>query len=268
MTKPKQTKITERGKQKRVLKKEVLPAKSVDITAKQFVERLKTHRSAEELKKIQRYFKSDEGQYGEGDEFMGVRMGQVFGLAKEFIEMPPSEIEKLLESPIHEARVGAVSIMDWQARSKKTPEERRKELFDLYIRRHDRINNWDLVDRSCIYVVGGYLFDKPRGILYKLARSKNTWERRTAMVSTAYFIRQGEVDDAFKIAEMLLNDKEDLIHKATGWMLRYAGDKDRRKLLSFLDKHAAIMPRVALRYTIEHLDKKQRNHYLSMKKVG
>jgi len=241
---------------------------STDSSAKRFIERLKAYCTPAELKKIQRYFKSGTGQYGEGDVFMGVRMGQVFALAKEFIDMPLSEIEKLLESPMHEVRVGAVSIMDWQARSKKTPEKRRKELFDLYIRRHDRINNWDLVDRSAPYVVGGYLFDKPRDILYKLARSKNIWERRTAMVSTAYFIRQGEVADAFKIAELLLNDKEDLIHKATGWMLRYAGDKDRQKLLSFLDQHAASMPRTALRYAMEHLDKKQRDHYLSLKKVG
>jgi hypothetical protein len=117
-------------------------------TAERFVERLRTLRSTAELGKIQHYFKSGEGEYGEGDELMGVRMGQVFALAKEFMEMPPREIEKLLESPIHEVRVSAVSIMDWQARSKKTTEERRKEIFDLYLRRHDRINNWDLVDRS------------------------------------------------------------------------------------------------------------------------
>jgi 3-methyladenine DNA glycosylase AlkD len=238
------------------------------LTAERFVERLKAYRSTEELKKIQRYFKSGEGEYGEGDEFMGVRMGQVFALAKEFMEMSPNEIEKLLESPIHEVRVGAVSIMDWQARSNKTSEERRKELFDLYIKRHDRINNWDLVDRSAPYVVGGYLFDKPRALLYKLARSKNIWERRTAIVSTFYFIRKGEVDDTFKIAEMLLNDKEDLIHKATGGWLREAGKKDRQRLLSFLDKYAATMPRTMLRYAIERLDKKQREHYMSVKKVG
>lgn len=240
----------------------------MDMTAKRFVERLKAHRSPDELKKIQRYFKSGEGEYGEGDEFMGVRMGQVFALAKEFIEMPPREIEKLLESPIHEARAGAVSIMDWQARNKKTPEERRQELFDLYLRRHDRINNWDLVDRSAPYVVGGYLVDKPRDILYKLARSTNVWERRTAIVSTYYFVRQGDVADTFKIAEMLLNDTHDLIHKATGGWLREAGKKDRQRLLIFLDKHAATMPRTALRYAIERLDKKQRIHYLGLKKVG
>jgi 3-methyladenine DNA glycosylase AlkD len=230
------------------------------ISAEQFVERLEAYRSPDQIEKYQN-LKSDEG-----DEILGVRMGQVFALAKEFMEMPPGEIEKLLESPIHEVRVGAVSIMDWQARSKKTPESRRKELFDLYIRRHDRINNWDLVDRSAPYVVGGYLFDKPRDILYRLARSKNTWERRTAIVSTGYFIRQGDVADSFKIAEMLLNDDHDLIHKATGWMLRAAGGVDRQRLLRFLDQHAATMPRTALRYAIEHLDKNQRGHYLSLKK--
>jgi hypothetical protein len=235
---------------------------SANINAEQFVKKLKTYSSPVEQKKYQRYFKFDEDNV-----FIGVRMGQVFALAKEFIDMPPDEIEKLLESPIHEVRVGAVSIMDWLARSKKTSEERRKELFDLYIRRHDRINNWDLVDRSAPYVVGGYLADKPRKILHKLGRSKNMWERRTAIVSTGYFIRQGDVADTFKIAEILLKDDEDLIHKATGWMLRAAGGTDRQKLLSFLDKYAATMPRTALRYAIEHLDKEQREHYLSMKKV-
>lgn len=238
------------------------------INAAQFVKKLKTYRSPEEVKKIQRYFKSGKGEYGEGDKFIGVRMGQLFALAKEFIAMPPDEIEKLLESPIHEVRAGGLSIMGKQARSKKTPEARRKELFDLYIRRHDRVNNWDLVDLGALYVVGIYLVDKPRDILYKLARSQNIWERRTAIVGTGQFIRQGDVDDTFKIAEMLLQDDQDLIHKATGWMLRAAGGSDRKKLLNFLDEHAATMPRTLLRYSIEHLDQKQREHYMSMKKVG
>jgi 3-methyladenine DNA glycosylase AlkD len=241
---------------------------AVEINADQFIKKLKAHRSEVELKKIQRYFKSGEGQYGEGDEFIGVRMGQVFALAKEFIEMPPKEIEKLLKSPIHEVRAGALSIMDKQARSKKTSETRRKELYDLYMKRHDCINNWDLVDVSCIYVVGGYLFDKSRDSLYKLARSKNIWERRTAVVSTAYFIRQGELDDTFKIAEILLNDNQDLIHKATGGWIREAGKKDRTRLLRFLDKYASTMPRTTLRYAIEHLDKKQRDYYLGLKKAN
>jgi 3-methyladenine DNA glycosylase AlkD len=229
-------------------------------TAEQFLKKLKTYRSEAEREKIQRYFKPKNR-----DEFIGVRMGQVFALAKEFIEMPPDEIEKLLESPIHEGRAGALSIMEKQARNKTTPTSRRKELFNLYLNRHDRINNWDLVDVSCIYVIGGYLFDKPRKILYRLAKSKNMWERRTAIVSTAYFIRQGDLNDTFEIAEMLVNDKEDLIQKATGGWLREAGRKDRTRLLRFLDKHAATMPRTALRYAIEHLDKKQRDYYLSRK---
>jgi 3-methyladenine DNA glycosylase AlkD len=241
---------------------------TADMNAEQFVERLKAQRSPEELKKYHRYFKFDEDQPGAGDQFMGVRMGHVFELAKEFTDMPLDEIEKLLESPIHEIRAGGCSIMAKQATSKKTPESRRKELYDLYIRRHDRINNWDLVDLASYKVVGSYLFDfdQPRDILYKLARSENTWERRTAILSTAHFIRQGDLDDTFRIAEMLLNDDQDLIHKATGWMLRAAGGADRQKLLSFLDTHAATMPRTALRYAIEHLDKERRDYYLGMKK--
>ena len=199
------------------------------------------------------------------DEFNGVSMGQIFAIAKEFIEMPPAEVEKLLESDIHKVRAGAVSIMDWQARSKKTPEKRRKELFDLYLRRHDRINDWDLVDRSAPYVVGGYLSDKPRDVLYKLARSKSPWERRTAITATYYFLRQGDVDDTFKIAEILVHDQHDLVQKAVGGWVREAGKKDLQKLLGFLDQYAATMPRTLLRYAIEHLEKEQREHYLNLR---
>jgi 3-methyladenine DNA glycosylase AlkD len=123
-----------------------------------------------------------------------------------------------------------------------------------------------LVDLAGQYVIGGYLIDKPLDILYKLARSESTWERRTAIFSTAYFIRKGDLDDTFKIAEMLLNDKHDLIHKATGWMLRAAGSSDRQRLVDFLDQYAATMPRVMLRNALEHFDKEQRTHYLDMKK--
>ena len=235
------------------------------LTAAQFLKELQALRSGAELKKIQRYFKSGAGDYTEGDEFIGARMGDVFALAKKYVELPLGDIEKLLESPIHEARVGAVSIMDFQARNKKRPSARRKELFDLYLRRHDRINNWDLVDRSAPYVVGGYLADKPRKTLYQLARSKNVWERRTAIVSTFYFIRQGDVDDTFKIARLLVKDRHDLIHKAVGGWIREAGKKDQAQLLAFLDEHGATMPRTMLRYAIEHLNAKQREHYLKMK---
>lgn len=230
------------------------------LKADEFLKKLKTLRSSEVAQSHSHLASDDE------DLILGVRMGQVFALAKEFMGMPLDEIEKLLESPIHEARVGAVSIMDFQARSRKTTETRRRELFDLYINRHDRINTWDLVDRSAPYVIGSYLFEKPRKILYKLARSKNMPERRTAIVSTGFFIRQADVNDTFKLAEILINDDEDLIHKATGWMLRAAGDVDQQKLLAFLDKYAASMPRVTLRYATEHLDKKQRMAYLELKR--
>lgn len=237
------------------------------LTAAAFIERLEAYRSPDELEKIRRYFKTGDGEYGADDAFMGVRMGQVFALAKEFIDMPPGEIETLLESPIHEIRAGGLSIMDKQARRKGIPERRRKELFELYMRRMDRINNWDLVDVSCPYVVGGYLHDKPRDILYRLARSSNVWERRTAIVSTSYFIREGDVADTYAIAELLLNDDHDLIHKATGGWLREAGKKEPEKLRAFLDAYAATMPRTALRYAIEHLDKETRSHYLRMKRA-
>ena len=239
-------------------------AKKLD--AKTFIERLKAHQSDEELKKIQRYFKSGKGEYAEGDKFMGVKMRQLFALAIEFSGMPIREIEKLLDSPIHEVRAGGISIMDKESRSKKITESRRKEFYELYMRRHDRINNWDLVDLGCLYMTGSYLFDKPRNVLYRLAKSKNTWERRSAILSTCYFIRQGDLADTFKIAEMLVNDKEDLIHKATGWMLRFAGDKNPEQLFVFLNKYAATMPRTLLRYSIEKLTARQKAHYMSMKK--
>ncbi len=196
---------------------------------------------------------------------LGVPMGSVFALAREFIEMPLDEVEKLLDSPLHHARVGAMSIMDKQARSKRIPDSRRKDLFDLYVRRLDSINNWDLVDLAAPYVVGGYLADKPRDVLYELAASPNTWARRTAITATAYFLRQGDLDDTFLLAEMLLHDPHDLVQKPVGSWLREAGKQDQARLLAFLDRHAAAMPRVTLRFAIEHLDKAQRDHYLELK---
>lgn len=238
------------------------------INARQFIEELETYQSDEELVKYQHYFKFDKDRQSKDDYFIGVRMGQVFALAKAFMDMPLAEVEKLLESPIHEVRVGAVSIMDWQARSKKTTEERRQELFDLYLRRHDRINNWDLVDRAAPRVIGRYLVDKPRHVLYDLARSENVWQRRTAVVSTGYFIRQGNVDDAFQIAEILCHDEHDLVQKATGWMLREAGKEAPDRLRRFLEQQAAVMPPTMLRYALEHLDKEQRDYYRSLRKEG
>ncbi|WP_116952805.1 DNA alkylation repair protein [Jiangella endophytica] len=231
-----------------------------DIDAGEFERRLREHQSDDELLKIQRYFKD-----GTSGVFLGVRMGTVFALAKEFIELPPAELERLLESDVHELRAGALSVMDKQARRKRTPDDRRRELYELYLRRHDRIDNWDLVDLAAPYVVGGYLADRPRDVLYELARSENRWERRTAIAATAHFIRNGDVDDTFAIAELLLDDPEDLVHKAAGGWLRAAGDKDRDRLLAFLDRHAAAMPRVMLRYAVEHLEPDRREHYRSLR---
>jgi 3-methyladenine DNA glycosylase AlkD len=191
-------------------------------------------------------------------------MGAIFALADEFIDLPVHEIGKLLDSDIHEARVGALSIMGRQATRKSATDESRRQLFDLYLGRTDRINTWDLVDLSAHKVVGGYLLDKPRDDLYRLARSDNWWERRIAMFATMAFVREGDLDDTFAIAEILVNDSHDLVRKVVGGMVREAGKRDRERLLSFLDRHAATAPRVLLRYAIEHLEPDQRAHYLKL----
>jgi 3-methyladenine DNA glycosylase AlkD len=194
----------------------------------------------------------------------GRPMRDVFALAKVSMDMPLDEIELLLESPIHKARAGAVSIMDFQARRKRTPQSQRLALYELYLRRHDRIDDWDLVDRAAPYVVGGYLADKPRDPLYALARSECVWERRTAIVATYFFIRRGELDDTFAIGEILVDDEHDLVQKAVGGWIREAGKRDREWLRAFLDEHAATMPRTALRYAIAQLDEPLRTHYLGL----
>jgi 3-methyladenine DNA glycosylase AlkD len=228
------------------------------MTAKQFLTELSAFQTKAELENVQKYFRDE----GVETKFLGIRMKNIFLLAKKFAPMPSTEIGKLLDSKFYEARMGAVSIMDFQARDKKITAERKKELFDLYISKHDCINNWDLVDRAAPHVIGGYLSDKPRKILYKLAKSNNVWERRTAIVATYYFIRQDDVEDTFRIAEILIHDKHDLINKAVGSWIREAGKRDQQKLLAFLDKYVSSMPRITLRYSIEKLDKKSKDIYL------
>jgi 3-methyladenine DNA glycosylase AlkD len=152
--------------------------------------------------------------------------------------------------------------MDFQARNKKLPPETKKELYELYINKHDRIDNWDLVDRSAPYVVGGYLFDKSRAPLYKLATSTNIWERRSAIVATYFFIRYNDLEETFKIAEILVYDKEPLINTAVGSWIREAGKRDEGRMLEFIDKHYEGMPRITLRYAVEKLDKKIKDAYL------
>lgn len=194
-------------------------------------------------------------------------MRTIFALAKELIDLSPTEIEVLLEQPEHDARVGAVSVMDWQARRRSTPAPRRRDLYELYLRRHDRINTWDLVDRAAPHVVGGYLADRPRDPLYELARSSQWWERRTAIVATWFFIRRGDLDDTFALAEVLVDDPVELVQKAVGGWVREAGKRDLQRLRAFLDRHAATMPRTTLRYAIEHLGVDEKRHYMAMGKA-
>ena len=191
----------------------------------------------------------------------GVRMGEIFALAKRFVGMDVQQIEVLLDSPVHAHRVGAVSIMDFEARRRSLPAERREALYALYLRRHDRIDTWDLVDRAAPSVVGGYLIDKPRGPLYDLSRSTSPWERRTAITATWTFIRSGDLDDTFALAELMVDDPEHFVQTAVGGWVREAGKRDPERLRVFLDMHAATMPRTALRFAIEHLDADERRHY-------
>lgn len=235
-----------------------------DHSARAFTARLLALQSDEELRKIQRYFKFGEGEYAHGDTFIGVRMGSIFALAKEFADMPLADIETLLDNDIHEFRVGALSVMAKQYPLKTTTEDRRKGLYELYLRRHDRINNWDLVDLAAWHVIGPYLIDRSRTVLHKLAKSKSMWERRTAVLATFSFIRLGQFADTFAIAKLLIKDSENLNHKAAGWMLRSVGDKDRAALLGFLDTHAAAMPRPMLSNAIEKFAPADKAHYRSL----
>ncbi len=193
-----------------------------------------------------------------------VRAGEVFALAKRSIGMELDEIDALLDSPNAQVRLGAVSIMDFQARRRSTPPERRRDLYELYLRRHDRIDDWSMVDRAAPWVVGGYLVDKPRDPLYDLARSPHWWERRTAITATWIFIRDAQVDDTFALAELLVHDPEHFVQTAVGGWVREAGKHDRDRLRLFLDRFAATMPRTTLRFAIEHLDAAERQHYRSL----
>ena len=221
---------------------------------KAFVAALQEIADPADVGEVSRFFRADPHAPSSDNRFLGVRMGDVFPVAKRFAaDMPLADIERLLDAPHYEVRMGAVSIMDFQARAKRSSAEHRAALFDLYIRRHDRINNWDLVDRAAPYVVGGYLADKPREILDRLARSANPWERRTAIVSTYYFIRAGDLDDTFRIAELLVRDDHELVQTAVGSWIREAGKRDQPRLVRFLEKHARAMPRKMLRYAAEKL---------------
>ena len=211
---------------------------------------------------LQRFFKTGPGQYGEGDVFYGVRVPATRVIVKGFRDLPLDEIDLLLDDPVHECRLAAVLLL--VARYRSEPDA----VFDRYLAAvyRGRVNNWDIVDSSAEFIVGPHLGGGDRSLLFELADSPSLWQRRVAVLSTFHFIKQGDPSTTFALAELLLNDPEDLMHNAVGWMLREVGKRvDRAALLGFLDQHAAAMPRTMLSYATEHLDPEQRAHYRALK---
>jgi 3-methyladenine DNA glycosylase AlkD len=223
----------------------------------------------EKAKLLARFFKTGKGEYGYGDVFLGVVVPEQRKIAKQFVGLSLTELQKLFKSKIHEHRLTALLILVKQFEILHTPsaceisnDKVKEKIFSFYIKNIRYINNWDLVDLSAPNIVGKFLYNKQRNILYGLAKSSNLWERRIAILSTLSFIRQGDFKDTLKIGEMLLGDKEDLIHKAVGWMLREVGKKDEVILSKFLDKHIKNIPRTTLRYAIERFRENKRQIYL------
>ncbi|HLX36341.1 MAG TPA: DNA alkylation repair protein, partial [Candidatus Binataceae bacterium] len=215
----------------------------------------------ERAKNLARFFKTGEGEYGEGDRFLGLTVPMQNRLAKKYRELPLKDVLKLLQSPIHEHRLTALMILRFQY-ERGTP-AMQQAIFKAFLAHTRHVNNWDLVDSSAPYIVGMHLAPRPRTLLRRLAKSKDLWERRIAIVATLGLMRQGHIEDTFAIAEILLPDEHDLIHKATGWMLREAGKRSEPALLAFLEKNYAAMPRTALRYAIERFPQAQRKRLLA-----
>jgi 3-methyladenine DNA glycosylase AlkD len=210
---------------------------------------------------LQRFFKTGFGQYGEGDIFLGIVVPNTRIVAKKFSDLPLYEIKKILYSRVHEERLCALLLL--VEKFNKANDLEQKKIFDFYIKNAKQANNWDLVDLSAPKIVGKYLLDKSKTILYKFAKSKNLWEKRISIVSTYTFIKAGEYKDTFKIAEILMNDKHDLIHKAVGWMLREVGKISQKDEEKFLQKYYKKMPRTTLRYAIEKFPEEKRIKYLA-----
>lgn len=207
------------------------------------------------------FFKTGKGQYGEGDIFIGVTIPAIRSICKQYFKQTElNDIQTLLNDPIHEARLLGVLLLVYQF--EKADDEIRKTLYEFYLTNTVHINNWDLVDLSARQIVGCYLYNKDRAVLYQLAESNSLWEQRIAIIATFHFIKQQQFDDTFAIAKMLLTHRHDLIHKAVGWMLREVGKKDRTALESFLNDHYQTMPRTMLRYAIEKFPEPLRQHYL------
>ena len=209
---------------------------------------------------LQGFFKTGKGQYGQGDVFLGIKVPVQRKVAKKYQYLTPEEIQKLLASKIHEYRLIALLILVLQYQ--KADPLAKKEIFNLYLRNTRRINNWDLVDLSAPAIVGNYLLDKKRDVLYRLARSADLWEKRIAILSTFEFIKNGQTQDTFAIAEILLKDRHDLIHKAVGWMLREAGKRvSQEEEEQFLREYHKVMPRTMLRYAIERFSPEKKKFY-------
>ena len=207
-----------------------------------------------------RFFKTGPGEYGEGDRFLGLKVPDVRGVSRRCGDLTFANLRQLLKSPIHEERQLALFVL--VLRFNKGDPSQQKKIYDFYIRNRHGVNNWDLVDGSAPHIVGGYLADKDRSILHRFAKSRDLWERRIAILATYHFIRHDDFDDTLRIAERLLNDREDLIHKAVGWMLREVGKQDVKAEKAFLNKHYRRMPRTMLRYSIERFPERQRQRYL------
>lgn len=225
--------------------------------------KLKAIGSPEKAKELSRFFKTGKGEYGEGDEFLGITVPEQRKLAKAHVDLSLLNIENLLQSKIHEERLTALLILTYQF--PKASVAVQLEIATFYLQHTEWINNWDLVDVTCRPILGVYLLERDRNILYDLARSESLWEQRIAVITTMEFIKHGQFEDTLQMAVILLNHPHDLIHKAVGWALREVGKKDRPTLETFLDRYCTQMPRTMLRYAIEHFDEPKRKAYLGRK---
>ena len=227
----------------------------------QIKQALQKKANPDKAKIYQRFFKTGPGQYGEGDKFLGLTMPEQRTIAKKYLNLTLNDISKLLGSQYHEHRMTALIILTYKY--PKANKNLKKQIYEFYIKSYDQINNWDLVDVTAPRIVGEYLLDKDRKVLYDFAKSSHLWKKRIAIISTFTFIRNNDFQDTINISEILLKDTHDLIHKAVGWMLREMGKKDESYLTNFLDKHHKIMPRTMLRYSLEKLSEPQRKHYMA-----
>jgi 3-methyladenine DNA glycosylase AlkD len=221
---------------------------------------LKKASNKEHAKILQRFFKTGPGEYGEGDVFIGIKVPPLRQIAKENLDLSFDKVQELFQSEIHEERLVALMIL--VLRYKKEDEKTREKIFKIYLKNTNRINNWDLVDLSAGEIVGAYLFDKEKDILFKLVKSKLLWERRISVIASFYFIKNNSFETTLKLSEQLLNDKHDLIHKAVGWMLREIGKRNMEVEEEFLRKYYKTMPRTMLRYAIEKFPEEKRLAYL------